>query len=77
MTKRFADLPKKGDRRAALKQELGAAAVVHEPLWEPRSTPQRQALECTPDILLFGGSAGGLKTASLLVAASIEIENPN
>lgn len=45
--------------------------------WEVRSQPQQMALDCEADILLYGGAAGSLKTETLLVAATAEIDNPN
>jgi hypothetical protein len=55
------------------KQEATTAAVG----WKPMSAAQAMALECEADILLYGGSAGSLKSETLLVDAAIEIENPN
>jgi hypothetical protein len=45
--------------------------------WNPASVAQQMALECEADILLYGGSAGSLKSETLLVDAVIEVENPN
>ena len=45
--------------------------------WNPRSVAQKTALECEADIILYGGSAGSLKSETLLVNASIEVDNPN
>lgn len=45
--------------------------------WEPGSPAQQQALNCRADILLFGGSAGSLKTETMLMDAVQEFENPN
>jgi hypothetical protein len=77
-------LPKKGRRDSHFKQELAAEGLrgkieekIEQRVWEARSTPQRMALECEADILLYGGAAGSLKTTTLLVDAAIEIENPN
>jgi hypothetical protein len=50
---------------------------VEKRIWEVRSKPQRMALECEADILLYGGAAGSLKTETLLVDAAAEIDNPN
>lgn len=45
--------------------------------WTPASVAQKLALECEADIILYGGSAGSLKSETLLVNASIEVDNPN
>jgi hypothetical protein len=45
--------------------------------WNPASAAQQMALECEADIILYGGSAGSLKSETLLVNASIEVDNPN
>ena len=45
--------------------------------WNPASVAQQTALECEADIILYGGSAGSLKSETLLVNASIEVDNPN
>lgn len=44
--------------------------------WKPRSRPQALALSCPAQMTLFGGSAGALKTATLLVDAIRERDNP-
>jgi phage terminase large subunit len=46
------------------------------PGWVPRSEPQRRALSCPADILLFGGAAGSLKSETLLVDAVREWRHP-
>ena len=43
----------------------------------PATEAQRTALNSTADILLFGGSAGSLKTETMLMDAVQEFENPN
>ena len=58
----------------------GSSAVYPEvfpPGWEPKSKAQKDALESQADILLFGGSAGSLKTETMLVDAARESKNPN
>jgi hypothetical protein len=50
--------------------------LVERP-WSPASVAQKMALECLADIILYGGSAGSLKSETLLVNASIEVDNPN
>lgn len=44
--------------------------------WQPKTEAQRAALDSRADILFFGGSIGSLKTATLLMDASQEYENP-
>lgn len=46
-------------------------------MYEPKSKPQKAMLSCDADILLFGGSAGALKSFSLLMDAAQDIDNPN
>jgi hypothetical protein len=50
---------------------------AYPPGWEPKSAAQKAALECQADILLFGGTAGSLKTETILVDAARECKNPN
>src|ERR1700749_606458 len=45
--------------------------------WRPATAAQRAALDTEADILLFGGSAGSLKTETMLMDAVQEYENPN
>jgi hypothetical protein len=45
--------------------------------WMPATPAQQAALESQADILLFGGSAGSLKTETMLMDAAQEYENPN
>lgn len=45
-------------------------------MWTPRSKAQSDALDCTADILLFGGAAGSLKSETMLMDAVKERENP-
>ena len=45
--------------------------------WMPATAAQRSALDSQADILLFGGSAGSLKTETMLMDAVQEYENPN
>ena len=45
--------------------------------WKPATAAQRAALDSEADILLFGGSAGSLKTETMLMDAVQEYENPN
>lgn len=45
--------------------------------WQPATAAQRAALDSTADILFFGGSAGSLKTETLLMDAVQECENPH
>lgn len=73
-------LPKQGPSHSDFKRGMTNRALqekVEEKLWEAASQPQIDALECAADILLFGGSAGGLKTETLLVDAAAEKDNPN
>src|SRR6202453_5192171 len=51
-----------------------AEAVNH---WMPATAAQKAALDSRADILLFGGSAGSLKTETMLMDAVQEHENPN
>src|ERR1700683_4070397 len=45
--------------------------------WRPATAAQRDALDSQADILLFGGSAGSLKTETMLMDAVQEYLNPN
>jgi hypothetical protein len=45
--------------------------------WMPATAAQKSALDSKADILLFGGSAGSLKTETMLMDAVQEYENPN
>jgi hypothetical protein len=45
--------------------------------WMPATPAQKAALDSEADILLFGGSAGSLKTETMLMDAVQECENPN
>jgi hypothetical protein len=45
--------------------------------WRPATAAQHAALDSQADILLFGGSAGSLKTETMLMDAVQEFENPN
>src|ERR1700727_1958840 len=45
--------------------------------WMPATDAQRAALDSVADILLFGGSAGSLKTETMLMDAVQEYQNPN
>src|SRR3984957_6658847 len=45
--------------------------------WMPATAAQRSALDSEADILLFGGSAGSLKTETMLMDAVQEYANPN
>lgn len=45
--------------------------------WEPATSAQRDAINSAADILLFGGSAGSLKTETMLMDALQEYDNPN
>lgn len=45
--------------------------------WEPATAAQKAALDSEADILFFGGSAGSLKTETMLMDAVQEYENPN
>lgn len=45
--------------------------------WRPATAAQGAALDSQADILFFGGSAGSLKTETLLMDAVQEYENPN
>jgi len=45
--------------------------------WQPATAAQQAALDSEADILLFGGSAGSLKTETMLMDAVSEYENPN
>jgi hypothetical protein len=44
--------------------------------WMPATAAQQAALDSEADILLFGGSAGSLKTETMLMDAVQERENP-
>jgi hypothetical protein len=45
--------------------------------WQPGSPAQKAALDSEANILFFGGSAGSLKTATMLMDAVQEYRNPN
>ena len=45
--------------------------------WMPATAAQKAALDSEADILLFGGSAGSLKTETMLMDAVQEHQNPN
>ena len=45
--------------------------------WQPATRAQEAALDCAADILFFGGSAGSLKTHTMLLDAMQERENPH
>ena len=45
--------------------------------WKPATAAQKAALDSQADILLFGGSAGSLKTETMLMDAVQEFLNPN
>lgn len=45
--------------------------------WRPKTAAQWEALQSKADILLFGGAAGSLKSATMLMDAVQEWENPN
>jgi hypothetical protein len=45
--------------------------------WMPATAAQSAALDSSADILLFGGSAGSLKTETMLMDAVQEYENPH
>jgi hypothetical protein len=45
--------------------------------WMPATAAQKAALDSEADILFFGGSAGSLKTETMLMDAVQEFENPN
>ncbi len=45
--------------------------------WMPATQAQHAAINSKADILLFGGSAGSLKTETMLMDAVQEYENPN
>jgi Terminase large subunit, T4likevirus-type, N-terminal len=45
--------------------------------WMPATAAQKAALDSKADILFFGGSAGSLKTETMLMDAVQEFENPN
>src|SRR6202453_4629052 len=45
--------------------------------WMPATPAQQAALDSQADILLFGGSAGSLKTETMLMDAVQEFLNPN
>ena len=56
--------------------QLTRTLVGVEP-WIPRTYAQASALNSNAEILLFGGAAGGLKTATLLMDAVAEVANAN
>jgi hypothetical protein len=45
--------------------------------WLPKTRAQWAALQSEADILLFGGAAGSLKSATMLMDAAQEFRNPN
>ncbi len=45
--------------------------------WRPATAAQESAINSPADILLFGGSAGSLKTETMLMDAVQEYQNPN
>lgn len=45
--------------------------------WQPATAAQKAALDSEADILFFGGSAGSLKTETMLMDAVQEYGNPN
>lgn len=45
--------------------------------WAPATRAQQAAMDSEADILFFGGSAGSLKTETMLMDAVQEYENPN
>ena len=53
------------------------ADAAADPRWMPATAAQQAALDSEADILLFGGSAGSLKTETMLMDAVQEYENPN
>ena len=56
----------------------GAAWTEEAPYrWMPATAAQRAALDSEADILFFGGSAGSLKTETMLMDAVQEYRNPN
>ena len=67
------------DGRLATRQLTPPPATDEETLyrWMPATAAQQAALDSEADILLFGGSAGSLKTETMLMDAVQEHENPN
>jgi hypothetical protein len=51
--------------------------MTDEYQWKPATEAQKSALDSEADILLFGGSAGSLKTETMLMDAVQEHTNPN
>src|ERR1700753_4034739 len=45
--------------------------------WRPATEAQKAAIDSEAQLVLFGGSAGSLKTETLLTDAAQEVENPN
>lgn len=45
--------------------------------WHPETSAQEAALDSEAELLFFGGSAGSLKTETILMDAAQEISNPN
>ena len=45
--------------------------------WDPATSAQQAAIDCEAQLLLFGGSAGSLKSETLCVDAIQERDNPN
>jgi hypothetical protein len=64
-------------KEPSLAQKGDVTSPVYPPGWSPKTAAQKAALESTADILFFGGSAGSLKTETLLVDAATESRNPN
>jgi hypothetical protein len=64
-------------RQKGMNSSSAIYTEVFPPGWEPKSAAQKDALESQADILLFGGSAGSLKTETMLVDAARECKNPN
>jgi hypothetical protein len=75
--KRIERLERLHKQRRRVLQSGGSYDEVYPPGWAPKSSAQEAALASAADILLFGGSAGSLKTETLLVDAARESLNPN
>jgi hypothetical protein len=58
-------------------QEGDVTSPIYPAGWSPKTAAQKAALESSADILFFGGSAGSLKTETILVDAARESGNPN
>jgi hypothetical protein len=72
--------PETKNREDASKAKLGGIQVLGNPLlnrfkWDPQSKAQQLALDCPADLLLIGGAAGSLKTATLLIDSIQEFDN--